>query len=82
MAKKTRTMAATLKAARKIVGSKKRTSTMKETIATASDGFKAKKKATKTRTMAETLKAAAPAKSKKVAKKAPKKVAKKSGKKK
>ena len=77
MAKKTRTMAATLKAGKKFVGSKKRTSTIDATLATASAGFKAKKKATKTRTMAATLKDAAPPKSKKVAKKAPKRVQKK-----
>lgn len=54
MAKKTRTMAATLKDAKKLLGKNKkpRTSTIDLTIATADAGFKAKKKATKTRTMA------------------------------
>lgn len=83
MAKRTKTMTATLKAAKKILGGPKRTSTMAATIATASAGFKEKKKATKTRTMAETLKAAAPApkKTKKVTKKETKKANKKAAKK-
>ena len=49
---------------------------MAETIATASAGFKTKRKPTKTKTMVQTLKEAQPtkpAKTKKVAKKAPKK---------
>ena len=86
MAKRTSTMAATLKDAKKILGKNKkaRTSTIDQTIATASTGFKQKKKATKTRTMAETLKAASPVaaapKTKKVAKKQAKKIAKKQAK--
>lgn len=74
MAKKTRTMAATLKDAKKLFkkAPRARTSTIDATLASAPAGFKQKKKPTKTRTMAETLKAAAPApkKTKKVAKKA------------
>lgn len=87
MAKRTSTMAATLKDAKKILGKNKkaRTSTIDQTIATASAGFKQKKKATKTKTMAETLKAASPVaaapKTKKVAKKQAKKIAKKQAKK-
>ena len=79
MAKRTKTMTATLKDAKKILGKNKkpRTSTIDQTIAASTAGFKAKKKPTKTRSMAETLKAAssAPPASKKT-----KKVAKKGGK--
>jgi hypothetical protein len=87
MAKKTKTMAATLKEAKKLLNKNKkpRTSTIDQTLATAGAGFKTQKKATKTRTMAETLKAASPApaapKTKKVAKKAAKKSTPKRGKK-
>ena len=83
MVKRTSTMQATLKDAKKMVKKQKkpRTSTINETLATANQGLKPKKKATKTRTMVATLKeaqAASPAK--KQAKKATKtkKVAKKS----
>lgn len=84
MAKKSRTMVATIKDAKKILGKgkKARTSTIDQTISSAAAGFKAKKKATKTRTMAETLKSASAApKAKKVAKKAVKKAAVKKSKK-
>ncbi len=84
MAKRTRTMAETLKVAKKILNKNKkpRTSTIDATIASASAGFKAKKKPTKTRTMAETLQAASAGapKTKKVAKAAAKKQGKKASK--
>ena len=80
MVKRTSTIQATIKDAQKLVKKQKkpRTSTIDETVATASQGFKAKKKATKTKTMVQTLKDAAPKakvakKTKKVAKKANKK---------
>ena len=98
MAKRTKTMAATLKDAKKMLKKpkKQRTSTINETVATAGQGFKPKKKATKTRTMVATLKEAsagpvkkakkparkAAPKTKKVAKKNAKKGAKKAAKKK
>lgn len=58
MVKRTSTIQATIRDSKKIVGKQKkaRTSTISETIATAHQGIKPKKKATKTRTMAETLK--------------------------
>ena len=50
MAKRTSTIQATIKDAQKLVKKQKkpRTSTIDETVATAAQGFKAKKKATKT----------------------------------
>lgn len=51
-------MQATIRDSQKIVKKQKkpRTSTISETLATAHQGIKPKKKPTKTRTMAETLK--------------------------
>jgi len=72
MAKRTSTIRATLKDAKKILSKNKkaRTSTIDQTIAASATGLKTKKKATKTRTMAETLKAASAApKVKKLSKK-------------
>ena len=53
MAKKTQTITATLKEAKKFLNKSKkpRTSTIDQTLATANAGFKAKKKPTKTRTI-------------------------------
>ena len=54
MARRTKTMAETLKASKKILSKNKkpRTSTIDATLAAASAGFKVHKKPTKTRTMA------------------------------
>ncbi|CAM6002386.1 unnamed protein product [Sphagnum balticum] len=67
MVKKTRTIVATIKEAKKIIGKKPRTSTIDATLASAASGFKQKKKPTKTRTIVETIKEAS-AKTKNVAK--------------
>lgn len=93
MVKRTTTIQATLKDAKKIVkkDKKPRTSTIDETVATAAQGFKKQKKATKTKTMVATLndaqasqavapKQQAAKKNKKVAKKAAKGKANKGGK--
>ena len=76
MVKRTSTMVATLKDAKRIVRKPKkpRTSTIDETIATASQGFKQKKKATKTRTMVQTIKDAEAPKAQKKPRKAKKPV--------
>ena len=71
MAKRTKTMVETIREGRRSTRKPKkpRTSTINETIATASQGFKPKKKATKTRTMVQTIKEGSEAKP---ARKAPK----------
>jgi len=53
MVKRTKTMTATLKEAKKLLnkGKKQRASTIDQTIASAQAGFKKQKKATKTKTM-------------------------------
>lgn len=77
MVKRTSTMQATIKDAKRMTRKPKkaRTSTINETIATADQGFKPKKRATKTRTMVQTIKdaqkpkpAAKPRKAKKATK--------------
>jgi len=54
MARRTRTIAETIKAGKQLLNKNKkpRTSTIDATLATATAGFKVQKKATKTRTMA------------------------------
>lgn len=78
MVRQTKTMAATLKEAKKFTKKPKaaRTSTIKQTIAAKDEGFKKQKKSRKTKTMAETIKSASAGKTKKVVK--PVKKAKKS----
>ena len=92
MVKRTSTIQATIKDAKKMTRKprKTRTSTINETIATSDQGFKKKRKPTKTRTMVQTINegnkpksAAKPKKAKKAGKtkKVAKKPAKKGGKK-